>query len=410
MLFISNFPYFSCLFLPLAQLLLLKITQPTDKQNQQISPTQKSNFETMDRGSYKAFHEMFVSNNKGTTLAEITMISFICPLSVLVTTKLEPWLGTSRSLTRLFGEFFILATPLLIAFTQLVNSFDTVFAFTVSVTFVNLLSSIGSHAGANSKRLSFLTNYRASMLLVTSICILAVDFKRFPRRFAKTEELGFGLMDIGVGSFVFSAGTVAPMKSFRLLENLRKSTPLLLLGALKVLSTKLVDYHQHVTEYGTHWNFFFSLAIVQCIAGSITCLANKRILPVLALAIGLSFELWLHQSNIYQWIFSLTTNQRLKSGFVIANIEGFVSLFGYLSLFLFGASLKNTIYNLKSNWTKSLMILLVLWSLFILVINENILILPSRRVCNLSYIIWMVLYNMTLIIWFAGVDIITGKH
>jgi hypothetical protein len=47
------------------------------------------------------------------------------------------------------------------------------------------------------------------MLLVTSICILAVDFPVFPRRFAKTEDFGFGLMDIGVGAFVFVSGLVS---------------------------------------------------------------------------------------------------------------------------------------------------------------------------------------------------------
>ena len=84
----------------------------------------------------------------------------------------------------------------------MVNPFDAVFWFAILGAFVNVIPSDSndSHQG---QKLTFLTNYRASMLLVTAICILGVDFQAFPRRFAKTEELGFGLMDIGVGSFVF---------------------------------------------------------------------------------------------------------------------------------------------------------------------------------------------------------------
>ena len=47
------------------------------------------------------------------------------------------------------------------------------------------------------------------MLLTTAACILAVDFQVYPRRFSKTETFGYGLMDIGVGSFVFAGGLVS---------------------------------------------------------------------------------------------------------------------------------------------------------------------------------------------------------
>ena len=59
------------------------------------------------------------------------------------------------------------------------------------------------------RRFPFVTNYRAMMLMTTAACILAVDFPVYPRRLAKTETFGFGLMDVGVGSFVFAAGLVS---------------------------------------------------------------------------------------------------------------------------------------------------------------------------------------------------------
>lgn len=48
----------------------------------------------------------------------------------------------------------------------------------------------------------FWTNYRAGIYLATCLCILAVDFDVFPRRFAKTDAFGFSLMDVGTGCFV----------------------------------------------------------------------------------------------------------------------------------------------------------------------------------------------------------------
>ena len=40
--------------------------------------------------------------------------------------------------------------------------------------------------------------YRAGVFIITSVAIIAVDFKIFPRVHAKTNEFGLSLMDLGI--------------------------------------------------------------------------------------------------------------------------------------------------------------------------------------------------------------------
>jgi len=62
-------------------------------------------------------------------------------------------------------------------------------------------------------------------------------------------------MDLGVGSFVFGRGLVNRGK----IPSLRSNVPLLVIGFIRLALTKGIEYQEHVSEYGVHWNFFFTL-------------------------------------------------------------------------------------------------------------------------------------------------------
>ena len=154
----------------------------------------------------------------------------------------------SRSVVWSLVEWAVLVIPTLLVTTVLAD-------FTLHLTlalFTLALSSLlfahfhkaprkglsPSHNPEDPRRSAFVSNHRAFMIIFTTIAILAVDFPVFPRRFAKTETFGYGLMDLGVGSFTFVNGLVsaeARKVEKSLTQNLYGCVPLLLLGALRLM-------------------------------------------------------------------------------------------------------------------------------------------------------------------------------
>lgn len=193
----------------------------------------------------------------------------------------------------------------------------------------------------------FITTYRGAMMISTCTSILAVDFPVFPRRFAKTESFGTSLMDMGVGSFVFAAGIVAarqhlkeqrsgsPSFLARFKTAMRHSLPLFVLGLARLWSVKGLDYAEHVSEYGVHWNFFFTLALLPPVNALLQPIL--RLTPsygLLAFIIAVCWEIALYtvpDLKVY-----IILSERKPDDWLSQNREGVLSLLGYLAIFIGG--------------------------------------------------------------------------
>ena len=183
---------------------------------------------------------------------------------------------------------------------------------------------------------SYVTIYRAYLMMLTTFCILAVDFPVFPRFLAKCETWGTSLMDLGVGSFAFSHGLVSlrsKRSSFSRL--LRRTLPLLLLGAVRVLMVKRTKYPEHVSEYGVHWNFFFTMGLVLPFIDVSQQIWRPGFAPFGLYALGIAL---VHES-VLAWtplgLFAIS-DARNPLSWVSLNKEGLVSLPGYVVIALAG--------------------------------------------------------------------------
>lgn len=156
-------------------------------------------------------------------------------------------------------------------------------------------------------------------------------------------------MDVGVGSFVFSSGVVASrayvnqhdqsrsfVKSF--IKSIRSAFPILVLGFARFFLTKGVNYQEHSSEYGLHWNFFFTLGFLPPFVTTLSFLRRFAPFSVLATMIAGGYQLALCQ-GLQNWILYAPRVDILS-----ANKEGICSFAGYLSIFLFGLECGSIIF------------------------------------------------------------------
>ncbi|KAF2736504.1 GPI-anchored wall transfer protein 1 [Polyplosphaeria fusca] len=385
----------------------------------------------------KLAKEANVSGLTGGSIAEINAVSLVMPLSILLWSVLQSRLRLFTPYTP-YAAFvdFLLNCGAVLGATTVYSSIpwllNLLLALPAALVFLlnapvrtkhNTSRPSSKSEASKSVPLDplpvkpFITNHRGSMVVITCVAILAVDFQIFPRRFAKVENWGTSLMDIGVGSFVFTSGVVSvrsflkfaagqrPSLSKQLLGSFRHSIPLLVLGVIRLISVKGLDYAEHVTEYGVHWNFFFTLAFLPPFVALFQPAFD--IVPsyaVLSCILGAAYEVALDFTDLTKYIISAP-----RKDLISQNREGICSFFGYLAIFLAGQSVgsivlpreqvprKDTTVRelLKHSILARLTIAALLWCLlFWFSTSYYGLGLPvSRRLANLPYFLWVSAFN-----------------
>lgn len=403
-------------------------------------------------GNLKKEKEQFVSNLSGSSIEEIYSVTFITLAAYLLYRLVTKKLGRKVSLPL---DYLINCFPCLLGITLYSGNIKVLYFIILAPSILLFFSLKHSKNGVNSKehhdgflvKRPFLTAYRSHMLIITNLAIFAVDFHIFPRRFAKVETWGTSMMDLGVGSFVFSMGlansrsllkkqkentestdssTFFKIRQYLLLlkRSTIKSLPVLLLGVIRLVSVKSLEYQEHITEYGIHWNFFITLGSLPIILAILDPLITVIPRAILALFVGLVYELILVKWGALQFILR---NDNRTSSLIAMNKEGIFSLVGYLSIFLLGQSCGPFVLNNNVNLvdalyisrvssrrvqkkttnkkqrsistTTSLIVGTILTQTIFVYANE----LPfftgvSRRLANLTYVLWVASYNVTALL------------
>ncbi|TWU75239.1 Glucosaminyl phosphatidylinositol (GlcN-PI) nositol acylation protein [Metarhizium rileyi] len=390
----------------------------------------------MSDQSYKQQKEDFVSNLSGGSVSDIAAVTAVAPVAILLWSALQARQSFFRPYTPLSCAVdFLLCVGAFLLATTLYASTPVllILLLLAPVAFVHMLP---AHTARKKKPIvpkdvknaaspldalpvkPFLTSYRGAMMVMTCVSILAVDFRLFPRRFAKVETWGTSLMDVGVGSFVFTAGVVAARPVLkerasgvntslvrRLLSSARHSLPLLVLGVIRLLSVKGLDYAEHVTEYGVHWNFFFTLGFLPpFVAAFQSVLRYVPSYAVLALFVGGAYELLLENTTLKAYILTGPRTDLLSM-----NREGVFSFFGYLAIFLAGQDLgmftipravnsrsnaspgtqRNTLLMTIATWATIWSALYFLCTSYSFGLGLQV----SRRLANLPYVLWVASFN-----------------
>ncbi|KAJ2596937.1 Glucosaminyl phosphatidylinositol (GlcN-PI) nositol acylation protein [Coemansia sp. RSA 1721] len=390
----------------------------------------------------KEYKEWRVSNLEGSSLTEIhlvlstVLLSYWCwKCKTAADYHGNPKLFDGRSWSRFVFECVVFFVPMFLSLTERFL-YPTLAALVVASLYYRwkipnppyrhdkwapdprAVVFDGSYIEGRITPKSYLSIYRAEMMLLTCFCILAVDFNVFPLKFAKVETFGTSIMDLGVGSFVFSAGVVG-IKPFlprmvkdklvtatlghQLKAGLWTALPLLVLGFSRLILTESVDYQKHVSEYGTHWNFFFTLGFLPIFVPIGLCLYSD--LRVTSTALLVLYQCFYTLTPLGSWLENAGRTDLLS-----ANREGIFSFIGYLAMFLMGMSLGKEVLpdapSFKSRRMRLVTVLGVWTTAAICLFLADFVcgVEPSRRFANAPYCFWVAGFNSFMLWMFMMIE------
>jgi phosphatidylinositol glycan class W len=411
--------------------------------------------------STKELKEAFVTGHNGTTPAETLLVSISAPVGIFLYHETKHFLTTITSSTPSFPILLIIETlgillPMAICQTKYLYPHGVMFlscelACGLFLYFHRTKGTSSFRQPSPSKdgnvtttKLEYLTFYRSTVSYLTFVAILAVDFQVFPRRFAKTETSGYGLMDLGAGSFCISGGFVSwyarrryqpastPLSKkektprvVKLIKVVVKCLPLIIMGFIRFFTTKGLEYQEHVSEYGVHWNFFFTLSVVSVVSLIVRTSEN-------ATTTYGDQMIWILLLGVYQAVLSFGNVQGfiengprrwkenengMMSGivgvfinFFYANREGILGCLGYLGLYFCSEDIgQYCLWRCNDGpegklrqGKRLLQTTCIGWSVHY--IFATILDIPvSRRSTNATFCLWTLSHNVTILFfsWLA---------
>ncbi|KAL1233511.1 Phosphatidylinositol-glycan biosynthesis class W protein [Trichinella spiralis] len=340
--------------------------------------------------------DLLLSNGKFSSPKEIILFTLIAHSSVLLRSSILLSMAASSSTSphrhyffllckhnlwlRFLVDYCCLILPTVLAVSIFRDSIGSLLVCMLTVSLALLyVGNVGSTALVPAGRVQLLlsgqfsdhhsvtiTYFRSYVFVATSVCILASDGRR--RRHVHLRQRS------GVaGRENANAEIVQRVEKCHAACDDR-------LG--QVGFRPLVGYAVNETEYGADWNFFFTLASLKITVELVVVVCVLPVGCTLAVAalLAVGYEFALQFAGLEAYLLEAFSTRRRT--FFSLNREGLHSLFGYASLYLVGVHVGRLLFNFRQQLNERNSI--AGWSI-LKMINW----LPSRRLANASYVIWM---------------------
>uniref|UniRef100_A0A2K5CST6 Phosphatidylinositol-glycan biosynthesis class W protein n=1 Tax=Aotus nancymaae TaxID=37293 RepID=A0A2K5CST6_AOTNA len=343
--------------------------------------------------SQKQMKEAFVSNLNGITQGLCFPAFCILCRGFLIIFSQHMCSFSHTWKTRFFIDFVVLIVPMVATLTIWASFILLERTCYARVPFQKILEKL-LNISVESEYIPAISYFHVITSASTAIAILAVDFPLFPRRFAKTELYGTGAMDFGVGGFVFGTAMVCleirrgkytgGSKLCYFTNSSYPLWPLVFLGIGRLAIIKSIGYQEHLTEYGVHWNFFFTVIVVKLVTPLLLIILPLNKSWIIALSIIVLYQLALDFTPLKRLILYGTDGNGTRVGLLNANHEGIISTLGYVAIHMAGVQTGLYVHKHRSHIKDLIKVACCLAAFCIWIVASSLILLSSLL---LGYII-----------------------